>query len=201
MPIAQKIPFISILLASLTLLVSLYVSWAVNGTLLSTVRIVDLAHYGGVRFSDIAELKLWRFFTAQLVHVKWPHMLFNVACLFGIASLVEFRVGGFRALLLWMMSGGFATLISPILVEAPYNVGTGASHAVLAFAGCAILYAAREPSKNYWLKTMILICLLPAFLLDFVYAGYPKPGHITALILGAGFGWLFIRNPRSDLSS
>lgn len=74
-------PAMTILLTILTLSVSLFVSSCVNGTLLSTVRIVDLAENGGVRLSDIVEFKIWRFFTAQLVHVKWPHMFFNVACL------------------------------------------------------------------------------------------------------------------------
>lgn len=162
--------------------------------MLSTVRIVDLADNGGVRFSDIEELKLWRLFTAQLVHVKWPHMLFNVACLFGIGWLIEQKIGGFRTLITWMVAGGTATLFSPIFVAAPYDVGTGASHAVLAFAGCALVMVFHRKLIGLWPKTMLSICLIPAFMLDFVYAGHPKIGHIIALLMGIGFGYLFTFN-------
>ena len=194
---SQKIPLITLLLGSLTFVVSLYVSWAVNGTLLSKVRIVDLAEHGGVRFADMRELKLWRYFTAQLVHVKWPHMLFNVACLFGIGSLVENRIGGLKTLGVWGIAGGIATLISPVLIAPPYDVGTGASHAVLAFAGCALMLVNFRNGQDRLLKIMIVICVLPAFALDFVFAGYPKPGHVAALVLGAVLGWIFRRKSAS----
>jgi len=185
------LPRFATAISLLTLAVSLYVSWRVNGVLLSTVRIVDLAEHGGVRFSDIRELKLWRFFTAQLVHVKWPHMLFNVACLYGIAALVERKLGGLRAFLIWAIAGGVATLISPIWIEPPYDVGTGASHAVLAFAGAALVMVGLSRPRPVGAIILLAICIIPAFALDFVFAGHPKIGHVVALALGAVFGAIF----------
>lgn len=190
----RNFPFTTSILTILTLGASLFISWRVNGALLSTVRIVDLAENGGVRFSDIRELKLWRFFTAQLVHVRWPHMLFNVACLFGISWLIERKIGSFRTLAIWVFAGGTATLFSPIFIAAPYNVGTGASHAVLAFAGCALVMWLRRKLVGLWPKVMLSICLVPAFMLDFVYVGHPKIGHVIAVLLGMGFGYLFTFN-------
>ena len=192
-----KWPLIIPLLCALTLAGSLYVSWQVNGKLLSTVRIVDLANYGGVSSSDVKEFKLWRFVTAQFVHVRWPHMLFNVMCLFGIGCLVERQIGWIRTFLVWLVAGGFATLISPVFIKEPYNVGTGASHAVLAFVGCALVMVGFKKLQGAWLKLILAVCLFPAFTLDFVYAGYPKIGHITALFLGAVLGLVFCKNDAS----
>ncbi|MEE9453628.1 MAG: rhomboid family intramembrane serine protease [Paracoccaceae bacterium] len=194
------VPMVSFLLATMTLIVSLWVSQKVNGTPLSTVRIVDLAEWGGVRYYELDIGNLWRVMTAQLVHVKWPHMLYNVVCLFAVGALIEKQIGRFWTLFVWGVIGGLATLISPIFVEAPYNVGTGASHAVLAFVGCAIILIARGRMKGALPTSIVAISLLPALGLDLFFAGHIKIGHAVALVGGIVFCVLFLmmRNKHTD---
>lgn len=135
-------------LALLTLAVSLAVSFVVNGTAFSTVPVKDLAKWGGLRLSTFDINDSWRVLTAQLVHVRWPHMLFNVVCLAAVSSLVERRIGAAGTLLIWVLIGGAATAVSPVFVKPPYDVGTGASQAVLAFAGYAIVMRVRGGLKG-----------------------------------------------------
>lgn len=184
---------VAVILAGVTLATSISVSYCVNGTLLSQVGVVELAHWGGVRLEELSLPEIWRVWTAQLIHVKWPHMLYNVVCLFAICAVIEPRIGSWRAFMVWALAGAFATLISPVFVDYPYNVGTGASHAVLAFVGCAFVLMIAGKLPGLWPKVIIGIALIPALGLDFVYAGYPKIGHVVALIGGALLG-LFFKN-------
>ena len=110
-------------LAVVTLLTSMLVAFIVTGTPFSTVRIVDLAHWSGLELTAFSIEDSWRLLTAQLVHVKWPHMLFNVVCLALVAGLVERRIGAFGTLLIWALIGGTATAISPLGIDPPYDVG------------------------------------------------------------------------------
>ena len=196
----QFIPMVSLLLASVTLIVSLYVSQVVNGTPFSTVRIIDLAKLGGVRYYELDISNLWRIMTAQLVHVKWLHMLYNVVCLFAVGALIEKQIGRCWTLFVWGTIGGFATLISPIFIEAPYDVGTGASHAVLAFVGCAIILMVFGRVRGMLPASIVAVSLLPALGLDLFFAGHIKIGHTVALIGGIVFCTflLMMRNKHSS---
>lgn len=184
-------PFASFILAIVTFVASVFVSLKVNGLLFSTVPIVELGRWGGVRYADVAHGEVWRLLTAQLVHVKWPHMLYNAGCLLMVGGLIERQIGFVRTLAIWAFAGGGATLISPILVAYPYNVGSGASQAVLAFVGCASVLVIRGRLKGRLAFAAIGLALLPALTLDLVFAGYPKPGHVLALVAGAAFGCRF----------
>jgi len=98
-------------LTSLTVVVSLTVAYLVNGSILKTVRVVDLRDYGGITLEDIRSLSLWRVAVAQLLHAKMAHMLFNALCLFLLGGLLEAAIGSLRLLLIWLVAGGVATLI------------------------------------------------------------------------------------------
>ncbi|HET6390199.1 rhomboid family intramembrane serine protease [Hyphomicrobium sp.] len=180
-------------LALATVTVSLAVAYHLNGSLFKTAQVADLRSYGGTTFEDLAHLELWRLATAQLVHAKIPHMLFNALCLFLLGSLLQQAIGSLRLIFLWLVAGGLATAISPVLIEAPWNVGTGASQAVFAFAGCSVvlaIFGAIDWRPAFGLAALVLVTGLA---LDLAYAGYPKPGHVSGFIFGAALGAVFIR--------
>ena len=77
----NKLPYCTILLSLITLLYSSYVAYDITGSLFSKIRVVDLESYGGIRFEHLANLEIWRLFTSQIIHVKQPHMIFNVISL------------------------------------------------------------------------------------------------------------------------
>lgn len=189
----------STFLAALTMIASLAVAYLVNGSALSTVGLIDLRAYGGTTFEDLRNLELWRLATAQLLHAKMPHMLFNALCVLLLGTLLENKIGSLMLFTIWLVAGGVATVMSPVLVNAPWNVGTGASQAVFAFAGCAVVLAICHVIDRMWTFILVAISAIPGTLLDLVTAGYPKPGHVAGFLLGTAFGVLLLRFLRGQV--
>jgi membrane associated rhomboid family serine protease len=173
------------------------VAYEVNGSVLSKVRILDLKTYGGVTFQQLRELEFWRLVSSQLVHVKPIHMLFNVISLFFIGFLLEKKIGGKKLLLLFFVSGIIGTLASVLNVPPPFDVGTGASQAVLGLTGCGVLLMVKGLDKSIWLKLAIVFCIVPAMALDIIYSGYPKLGHIIGFTVGLILSLFFIPNTKT----
>jgi rhomboid protease GluP len=184
---------VSAALTILTIVTSLFVSYSANYHFFSTVKMPVLRSYGGTTFEDLKNLELWRVVTAQLIHAKQAHMLLNALCLFLLGSLVESKLGGLRTFSIWLIAGGVATALSPIFIEAPWNVGTGASQATFAFAGCAAALTIFGFMKQNPAWILIALVVVPGLTLDLIYGGYPKPGHVVGLVLGFIFGRLYLR--------
>jgi len=90
-------------------------------------------------------------------------------------------------ILLFFVAGVVGTLASIISVPAPYDVGTGASQAVLGLTACGISLTAKGVNNSIRLKLALLLCIVPAMALDIIYAGYPKRGHAVAFVVGLFF--------------
>ena len=111
--------------------------------------------------------------------------------MFLLGSLVESKLGGLRTFSIWLVAGGVATALSPVFAEAPWNVGTGASQATFAFAGCAAALATFGLLKQRPAWALIALVVLPGLALDLIYGGYPKPGHAVGFVLGFVFGGFY----------
>ena len=180
-------------LALATVSVSFGVAYLLKGSFFEPILVSDLRSFGGTTFEDIRNLELWRLASAQLVHAKIPHMLFNALFLFLLGSLLEQTIGSLRLIFLWLVAGGLATLISPVLIAAPWNVGTGASQAVFAFAGCAVVFAISGVVDRRQAFALAALYSATGLALDLAFAGYPKPGHVSGFIFGCAFGAIFLR--------
>ncbi|MBJ6979757.1 rhomboid family intramembrane serine protease [Luteimonas sp. MC1895] len=180
---SRRLPWITLLLCAATVTMSLDAAIEVSGTWLGGVRIVDLERYG-LRFKHIQDLELWRLITAQLVHVKQLHMLSNVFCLLLVGTIVERHMGPIRLLVLWLIGGSMATLISTLFAPPPWNLGTGASQAIMAIAGAGLWLAITGMDRSKSLLLPVTLTIALALTLDLIDAHYPKPGHVTGLLLG-----------------
>jgi rhomboid protease GluP len=183
-------------LALLTAAVSFCVAYAATGSPFGTVPMHVLTTYGGVTTGDLAKLEIWRLATAQLIHAKQAHMMLNAITLLLLGNLLERCVGRTATLFLWLLAGGAATAISPLLVAWPFNVGTGASQANFAFAGSALVLRLIGPLRGSVAWPLITLALLPGLALDLWHVGYPKLGHIAGLIFGVVSGGLLMRLER-----
>ncbi len=190
-----RLPMMSLFLAAATAAGSLWVAVMAGGSPLATVGVDELHGYGGVAINDLLRLEVWRLVSAQLIHAKIGHMALNVVTLLLVGGTLERAIGAARLLIVWLLGGGLATLISPILVEAPWNIGTGASQATFAFAGCLAVLILARALKPAWAWFTVAMTLIPGLALDFVFGGYPKPGHVAGLLLGVLFGLLFLSMP------
>lgn len=179
----RRVPWGTLLLCAATVAVSVHAAIEASGTWLGRVRIVELESYG-LRLEYLRELELWRLITAQLVHVKQPHMVFNVFCLLWLGTAVERHVGFIRLLVLWLIGGSIATLVSTLFVTPPWNLGTGASQAIMAIAGAGLWLALSGVDRSKSLLLPLAFAITVALALDLFHAHYPKPGHVAGVLLG-----------------
>lgn len=177
------IPWCTLLLCAATVALSAHAAIEISGTWLGKVRIVELESYG-LRFSHIQNLELWRLITAQLVHVKQPHMLSNVFCLLLVGTAVERRVGFSRLLLLWLVGGSIAALLSTLFVAPPWNLGTGGSQAIMAIAGAGLWLTLTGVDRLKSLILPVAFTIVVALTIDLIHAHYPKAGHVAGVLLG-----------------
>ncbi|HEY7885346.1 MAG TPA: rhomboid family intramembrane serine protease [Cellvibrionaceae bacterium] len=187
------IPFSTICICVLTILYSMYVAFDVTGNLLGNVKIIQLEPYGGITITHLVNFELWRLFASQLIHAKQIHMLYNVLSLALIGIFLERYINGVKFILLWFVSGSVGTLVSTLFVIPPWNLGTGASQAVLGIAAFGLVLSLKGVSSSKWLVVILCISLIPAFALDLIYAGYPKPGHIVGALIGAIAGIIYCK--------
>jgi rhomboid protease GluP len=110
--------------------------------------------------------------------------LFNVVTLFPLAFAVERALGSFKLTLLWAVSGIAGTYASIYSVPPPYDIGSGASQAIMGVAGAAIVVMWRNPERPWWLKGTLIVTLGNALVLDLVFGSGPKLGHIVGFALG-----------------
>jgi rhomboid protease GluP len=180
---SRRIPWCTLLLAAATVALSVHAAIEISGTWLGKVRIVELERYG-LRLGYLRELELWRLVTAQLVHVKQPHMVSDVFCLLLVGTAVERHVGFVRLFLLWVVGGSIAMLISTLTVPPPWNLGTGASQAIMAIAGAGLWLALTGVDRSKSMLIPLGFAFAVALTLDLIFAGHPKLGHVAGVLLG-----------------
>ncbi|MEO0423527.1 MAG: rhomboid family intramembrane serine protease [Pseudomonadota bacterium] len=185
---SRLLPYCTLFLSLLTVGASLWVAQEVTGSLLGKVTVIQLERYGGVTFDHLRRLEIWRLVAAQLIHAKQLHMIYNVLSLLLLGMFIERHVGFARFFVLWLLPGAAGTLLSTLFVEPPWNVGTGASQAVMGIAafGLLLMYRGVDPSRG--LKAAIAFALIPALALDLAFAHYPKPGHLLGFLGGLALG-------------
>jgi|GEM_PF-847483 len=189
----KRLPPTATLLPLATLLTSAGVALVVTGRPWSTVNITSFHEYGGITTAHLQNGEWWRVITSQLVHVKQGHMLLNVVLLYMLSIPIERSVGFLRLFTVWLIGGGIGTYASSLfIVAAPWNVGTGASQAIMSLAAfCWIMIRRGYPSTR-GISWTIVISIGINIGLDLVFAGYPKPGKIIAFLTGILLGFVLI---------
>ena len=190
--------YFTVFISILTLIFSFYVAWDITGSLFSRVRIIQLESYGGITLDHLKNLEVWRLFASQIIHVKQFHMLFNVISIFVLGIFIERHIGFFRMFFLWFLAGSFGTVFSTLFVPAPWNLGTGASQAILGISAFGIILTYQKIDVSRGLKYALLFAIVPALLLDLIFAHYPKPGHISAFIVGWIIGLFYLKEIKND---
>ena len=179
----RHVPWCTLLLFVATLAMSLHAWIEVSGSWLGKVRIVQLEPWG-LRFEHLRELEFWRLLSAQLVHVKQGHLPLSLLCLLWVGYAVERHLGFIRVMALWLLAGSMATLIGPVFISPPWDIGTGASQAIIAMAGAGLRMRLAGIDHSRCLLWAIAFTIASTFALDLIFAHYPKPGHVSGLVFG-----------------
>lgn len=186
-------PLVSFFLAFATVVVSCFVALKMTGSVLGKVNVTDLINNGAVTVEHLKNFELWRLFSAQIVHVSQIHMLYNALCLLVLGAILERRVGHAYVLAIWFFAGAFGTLFTNFFGTAPWNAGTGASQAVLGLSGFGIVLMWKKIDASIALMLSLGLTVIPAFSLDFAAVGYPKPGHVFGILMGALIGFDYVK--------
>ncbi|PQQ37861.1 rhomboid family intramembrane serine protease [Photorhabdus luminescens] len=193
----EKAPITTVFIVCVTIVYSTFVSYSLTDSFIGKISIIELEKYGGLTPNRLYEFEYWRLLVSQFIHVKQLHMVYNVLSLSILGILLEKHLGSKFLLVLWFISGALGTLYSTNFVSYPWNIGTGASQAVLGVSSFALLLVFVKEHTSSILKFAVVFSILPAIALDFIYAHYPKPGHVLSICIGLTMSLFFYRKNKS----
>lgn len=124
----------------------------------------------------------YRLFTGMFLHVDILHLFFNCYTLYVIGSQLESFMGRTKYLIIYLVSGLFASLLSITLST---NPSVGASGAIFGLMGSLLYfgYHYRVYLGNV-LKSQIIPLILFNLLYGFMLSGIDNAAHIGGLIGG-----------------
>ena len=132
----------------------------------------------------------WRFATASLLHISFPHVFLNGLALFAVGSACERLLGAQRLLALFGASGLGAVATSASLTEAHLSTGaSGAIFGLLGGLGALHLFGRRDipPRFHQPLRQWLLIVGIEA-LLPVLVPGIDGWSHFGGAVVGFALG-------------
>ncbi|HVE55054.1 MAG TPA: rhomboid family intramembrane serine protease, partial [Ramlibacter sp.] len=102
----------------------------------------------------LANGQWWRIVTSQFLHVHALHMLFNAACVTLVGVALERRYGWQRVALLFFLGGSVGQVAS--VLAYPHLVSSGASQALMALCGAALVLPA-ERRMRWFVLALVAI--------------------------------------------
>jgi GlpG protein len=143
---------------------------------------------------EICDGQVWRLLTPIFLHFSLLHILFNMLWLRDLGSLIEYRAGTLRLLMLVVVIG-VASNFGQYLVSGP--MFGGMSGVVYGLFGYIWMRGKFDPSSGFFLTDQAIMIMVGWFVLCLVgiIPGVANAAHGVGLVLGMGFGWLAARKP------
>ncbi len=139
--------------------------------------------------------EFWRFLTAIFLHADVVHLLYNLFALALFGSILEKFIGGKKFLLIFFLSGIFASLIAVNF----YPSSLGASGAVYGILGCLAII---RPKMMVWafgfpmpMFIAAILWTLGSVLGVFMPSNIGHIAHLSGILVGFLFG-IFLRQKR-----
>ena len=143
--------------------------------------------------------EFWRLFTSNYLHIGFPHLLFNMWCLYSIGLELEESVGNLFFLLTYTLSGIFGSLVSCLYYSSIGQniVSAGASGAVFGIAGALLvlsIYFVKKINKNQFNYDYSSLIFFIGFniIYGFQVTGIDNGAHLGGLLCGLFMGSVFI---------
>lgn len=171
------------------------VAWAYGLSPLAPQNSALLLRAGAADGATLRAGELWRVVTSQFLHVHLPHLLFNMLALLLLGRVLE-RETGRRRLLVLYLGGGTVGQVAGVAAT-PELVSSGASQAIMALAGAAVVRLCSQTRERRALLVITAIYIAVQTALDLRAAGHVKAGHLAGFCAGALVGY-FIARPRAD---
>jgi membrane associated rhomboid family serine protease len=156
----------------------------------------DLTAYGAFLGETLTVGGSWKLLASQWLHVKFPHMLFNVLIIGTVGAALTRHLSVPLVLGVGLAGGACGQLAAALLQPEAYI--SGASQAYLALCGVGLLILSRRSvGFGAALLGVLVSVALDVFVSD--HAGI-KPGHLTSFVTGliAGGFYRFQHTHRPD---
>lgn len=150
----------------------------------------------------LAESEPWRFLTGALLHSSSRifHIAFNMYALWIVGSQLEFLLGRWRFIVLYVLSalgGNVMVLLLASPTDGSWFTPTiGASGAVFGLFGALLPVIKRIGGES----RSILIIIGLNVVIGFVIPNISWQGHLGGLLTGALLAWVYVKAPRDRAS-
>jgi membrane associated rhomboid family serine protease len=134
--------------------------------------------------------QVWRLFTSMFLHIGVIHLLFNLYALYILGPLVEGYFGHTRFLIIYFLSGLFASVSSFAFSPA---ISAGASGAIFGLIGATTVYFFRY-RENFgrrgkaMLQNMVFVIVIN-LMFGLSMSNIDNWAHMGGLLSGALIGW------------
>lgn len=151
------------------------------------------AAYGPLIFEDY---QFWRLLTNMFMHFSATHLVGNMIYLAFAGSTIERAAGRWRYLLIYLLSGFGASVVSAAYYYLTEQnvVSAGASGAVYGLIGAAVYLMVKNRGRMnpraLWLRIGIILLFL--FYSNFVNTGIDVMAHISGFVFGILLSIAFI---------
>lgn len=190
----NKKPYITITLIVINVVVFLILEY-----LGSTENTLFLYNYGGMHVpSVIMQGEWWRIFTHMFVHSGGDHLFNNMFMLAIVGSEVEGRLGKFKYIIGYFISGLGATILSaiPEILTQNFVVGVGASGAITGiFAIYLIINLKNRHSfqKQYAIRMLLVLGIM---VFGNMEEGIDWMAHLGGALTGLLLGMILYRKKK-----
>lgn len=179
----KKIPFITIGLASINVLIYIILMFLGN-----TENVAFMASHGAMYPDFISEgNQWWRIITAMFLHFGASHLINNMITLVGLGNRVEYEIGHAKMFIIYLLSGVGGGLSSyyMMLYTNNYAVAAGASGAIFGIVGAMLWLVILNKGNLQGVTTKQMLLMLGlSMYYGFATAGVDNPAHIGGAITG-----------------
>ena len=171
-----------------------FVLMVIGGVNPITPSVESLIQWGGNLRSLTLDGQLWRLLTSTFLHIGIFHLILNIYALLYIGDLVEKEIGRNRYLLIYLLTGIFASIASVSFNENVVSVG--ASGAIFGIYGLflAMLVTKQVQIEKEYQKSLlnsVLIFVGYNLFFGFTRGGVDNAGHVGGLISGLLIGFMY----------
>lgn len=154
---------------------------------LATIDTWTIVRHGGLYLPAVKDGEYWRLITPIFLHFGLFHLAFNLFALTQIGPTVEELYGRTRTILLFVVTGLVANLVSlPFVVG---GVSAGASGALLGLIGVAAAWGHRDgTTQGRLVRNRMLKWAAYAVIFGF-FIGANNAAHIAGFLAGGALGW------------
>jgi len=173
----RSVPFLTYILLGINIVVFLLMTLAGGST---NQRV--LIAFGAKVNTLIQAGEIWRFLTSAFIHIGFMHLAFNLYALWSLGPFVEERLGHWRFLIIYILSGLGGSIASFFFSSA---LSAGASGAIFGLLGALLYYSLRRPSLwKSGLGMNLVIVILINFGFGLTQTGIDNFAHLGGLLIG-----------------